>query len=445
MAEATAQTGRADSDLTFRTEELAGQKLALWGRILALAVIAVLSTILAPWPGPVFYYPLLLLFVVLGIGAYRAEKAPWRREWHRYAFVFADFALLSFALLYPNPLIPIDVPPQFSLRFGNFIYFFVLLAGLTYLYRPALVLWGGISAALSWSLGIAILASLPGAVVMSPSGEDREVLLQVLADPSFIDLGVRLQEVIVLLLTACMLTLAVSRSRSIALRQAALASERTNLARYFPRKTVDLLATRTNPLSQPREHRAAVLFADLISFTNWAQDRPAQETIGVLRQIHELLCDTVFRHDGTLDKFIGDGLMATFGTPEPTQRDAVNALTAAVEMADVFRLWKEAKKGTDAGELELAIGVHYGPIIIGDIGTSRRMEFAVLGDTVNVASRLEQANREIGCHCIVSTALVEAAEAESPTETAAALARLRRHGPITLRGRSTSTEVLMLE
>ena len=445
MAQTTAQEGRTVGNLTFRAEELAAQKMALWGRIIALAVIAVLSSILAPWPGPIFYYPLLVLFVILGIVAYHAEKAPWRREWHRYAFVFADFALLSFALLYPNPLVPIDMPPQFSLRFGNFIYFFVLLAGLTYLYRPALVLWGGVSAALCWSVGIAILASLPGAVITTPVGDDRAVLLGTLADPSFIDLGIRLQEVIVLLLTAGMLALAVSRSRSIALRQADLASERTNLARYFPRKTVDLLARRSNPLSQPREHKAAVLFADLISFTNWAEDRPAQETISVLRQVHELLADTVFRHDGTLDKFIGDGLMATFGTPEPTERDAVNALTAAVEMADVFRIWKESKQGTDAGDLELAIGVHYGTIILGDIGTSRRMEFAVLGDTVNVASRLERANREIGCHLIVSTALVEAAEAESPTETATALARLHRHGPLTLRGRSASTEVLMLE
>ncbi|MCY6382846.1 adenylate/guanylate cyclase domain-containing protein [Hoeflea prorocentri] len=445
MAQTTTQTDHGDSNPTFRTEELAAQKVALWGRMLALAVIAILSTILAPWPGPLMYYPVMVLFVLLGIGAYRAERAPWRREWHRYAFVFADFALLSFVLLYPNPLIPFDLPPQYSLRFGNFIYFFVLLAVLAYLYRPGVVLWGGVSAALSWSIGVAILASLPGAITAPPVGEDREVLLQTMADPHFIDLGVRLQEVIVLLLTAGLLALAVSRSRAIALRQAALASERTNLARYFPRKTVDLLATRTNPLSQPREHQAAVLFADLISFTNWAEDRPAQETISVLRQIHELLADTVFRHDGTLDKFIGDGLMATFGTPEPTDRDAVNALTAAVEMADVFRLWKESKQGTDAGDLELAVGVHYGTIILGDIGTSRRMEFAVLGDTVNVASRLEQANREIGCRCVVSTALVEAAEAESPAETATALARLHRHGPLILRGRSASTEVLMLE
>ncbi|MDA4846387.1 adenylate/guanylate cyclase domain-containing protein [Hoeflea poritis] len=431
------------ADMSLAAEELAAQRTALWGRVLALLMIAVLITIVTPWPGPLFYYPLLVVFVLLGFGALLAERA--RIPWLRYVFVTADFALLTFTLLYPNPLIPYDFPPQFTLRFGSFIYFFVLLAGLAYVYRPMLVLWGGVSAALSWTIGIAWLVNLPGAVVQAPTGQNREELMEAISSPYFVDLGVRLQEAIVLLITAGLLALAVSRARAIALRQASLASEKTNLSRYFPRKTVELLATKTNPLSEPREHMAAVLFADLVSFTGWAENRPARETIGVLREVHALLAETVFRHDGTLDKFIGDGLMATFGTPEASDRDAVNALAAAVEMADVFRNWKQSRAGSDAGQLELAIGVHYGPIVLGDIGSDRRMEFAVLGDTVNVASRLEQANREIGCRLIVSVALVEAAMAENPDDTKAALARLKKHGPLSLRGRSATTDVLMLQ
>ncbi len=429
--------------MSFAAEELAAQRTALWGRILALLMIAVLITILTPWPGPFFYYPLLGVFVLLGYGAYQAERA--RKAWLRYVFVTADFALLTFTLLYPNPLVPYDFPPQFTLRFGSFIYFFVLLAGLAYVYRPMLVLWGGVSAALSWAIGIAWLVNLPEAVVQAPTGQNREAMMEAIASPYYVDLGVRLQEAMVLLITAGLLALAVSRARAIALRQASLASEKTNLSRYFPRKTVELLATKTNPLSEPREHMAAVLFADLVSFTGWAENRPARETIGVLREVHALLAETVFRHDGTLDKFIGDGLMATFGTPEASERDAVNALAAAVEMADVFKEWKKSRAGSDAGTLELAIGVHYGPIVLGDIGSDRRMEFAVLGDTVNVASRLEQANREIGCRLIVSVPLVEAAMAENPVDTKAALARLKKHGPLSLRGRTATTDVLMLQ
>ncbi|MEX3011166.1 adenylate/guanylate cyclase domain-containing protein [Hoeflea sp. TYP-13] len=432
------------ADLSFEAEELAAQRTALRGRIVSLAFIALLISVLTPWPGPLFYYPLLMIFILLGWGAYVVEAAPWKRRWHPYAFVTADFALLSFTLLYPNPLLSLDLPPQFSLRFGTFIYFFVLLAGLAYLYRPALVLWGGVSAALSWAIGVWWLITRSDAVLEPPRGDSTGPYLELLANPAFIDLGIRLQEIMVLLITAGLLALAVSRARAIALRQSNLASEKTNLARYFPRKTVELLATKTNPLSRPREHKAAVLFADLVSFTTWAENRPPQETIDVLRQVHSLLAETIFRHEGTLDKFIGDGLMATFGTPEPTERDAINALTAAVEMADVFRVWRQSPAGASAQTLELAIGVHYGPIVLGDIGSNRRMEFAVLGDTVNVASRLEKANREIGCRCIISSDLVEAAGAESPAETAVAIARLEAHGPLSLRGRSAATDILTL-
>ncbi|WP_136657653.1 adenylate/guanylate cyclase domain-containing protein [Nitratireductor sp. XY-223] len=437
-------TGHSAAEMSFAAEELAAQRSALSGRVVALLVIAALISVLTPWPGPLFYYPLLVVFMLLGFGAYLAE-ARWRRGWLRYAFVTADFALLTFTLLYPNPLVPYDFPPQFALRFGTFIYFFVLLAGLAYVYRPMLVLWGGVSAAVSWAIGVGWLASLPETVIQPPTGESGDQLLGALVSPYFVDLGIRLQEIMALLITAGLLALAVNRARAIALRQADLASEKTNLSRYFPRKTVELLATKTNPLSEPREHKAAVLFADLVSFTGWAENRSPRDTIGVLREVHAMLAETVFRHDGTLDKFIGDGLMATFGTPEPSDHDAVSALAAAVEMADAFRSWKQTRAGSEAGELELAIGVHYGPIVLGDIGNDRRMEFAVLGDTVNVASRLEQANREIGCRCIVSVALVDAAMAENPTETKIALARLKKHGPLSLRGRTAKTDVLMLQ
>ena len=434
----------SSTELSFEVEELAARKTAFKGRLFALAAIAVLTTFLSPWPGFLYIYFLLLLFVALGYGSYLAAKASWKKPWHIYAFVTADFILLTFTLLYPNPLIPFDYPAPLVFRFGTFIYHFVLLAGLAYLYKPRLVLWGGISAALSWLVGVVWMMYASNAVVAEPAAGDLTALMQTLSNPFYVDMGIRMQEVIVLLITAGLLALAVQRTRSIALRQAALASERTNLARYFPRKTVDMLATRTNALSRPREHNAAVLFADIISFTAWAETRSPRETIVVLREVHQLLAETIFKHDGTLDKFIGDGLMATFGTPEPSRRDAINALSAAVEMVAAFEAWRQARKDTDAGELKLAIGVHYGPVIIGDIGVNRRLEFAVLGDTVNVASRLEKANREINCRCIVSTDLVEAARFESPEETSTAIETLQTHGPLTLRGRRRATPIFIL-
>lgn len=444
MVDGRDNTETTDTDFSFKSEELAAQKAALWGRVIALLAIAGLTSFLTPWPGPLYIYFLLTLFLLLGFAAYRVALAPWRRPWHIYAFVTADFALLAFTLIYPNPLVLTELPPQIGQRFGNFIYCFVLLAGLVYLYRPGLVVWGGISAAISWTVGILWLLNQPGAVWRVPQDADINDYVALLGNLYFVDLGVRVQEVAVFMITAGLLALAVGRARSIALRQARLASEKTNLARYFPRKTVELLANNIDALSRSREHNAAVLFTDLVSFTSWSENRPPSATISVLREVHGLLTEIVFKYDGTLDKFIGDGLLATFGTPEPSDRDATHALAAAVEMADRFEAWRAKQPPGQGGELKLAIGVHYGPVVLGDIGIERRMEYAVLGNTVNIASRLEQANRQIGSRCVVSRDLADAALLENPEDAAAAIAKLADYGPIDLRGYSTETPVLVL-
>lgn len=435
MADHTKEAGQQDPAHSLRSEELAAQKTAAIGRSAALTAIAVLVTFLSPWPGPLFTYSLLLVFAFLGWGAWLAGRAEWARPWHQYVFVFADFALLTFTLLYPNPLVPFDYPPQFALRYGSFIFFFVLLAGLAYVYQPKLVLWGGISAVVAWAAGVGLLLRLPDTVSAQPEVISVQAVLQLTAQPGFIDLGVRVQEIAVFLISASLLALAVRRSRRIALRQAALAQQRENLGRYFPRKTAQLLAERTDPFSAPREHKAAVLFADLVAFTKWSEAHSPQETIELLRQVHGLLAEVVFRHGGTLDKFTGDGLMATFGTPEPGKRDAFDALSAMVEMADSFADWSSGPAAPRQPDLGLSVGVHYGPVVIGNIGTPARLEFAVLGDTVNVASRLEGATRKAGCRCLASADLVDAAKAEAAAETDSLLQRLRHHGPVHLRGR----------
>lgn len=428
---------------SLKAEEMAAQLVAFRGRIIALAFIAVLITILTTWPGPLFPYGLLLLFLLNGFVAYRIALTHWGRPWHQYVFVSIDAALLTFTLLYPNPLLPIDLPIQFNLRNGVFIYFFVILSGLAYVYRPQLVLWCGVSVAFFWSIGIYWMMQQPGSVWQNLTYNDFDAFLKIYSAPTFVDLGVRFQEVVVFLIVAGLLALAVGRARAIALRQANLAQERANLARYFPSQTADLLASQNDPFADPREHNAAVLFADLVSFTAWSQKRSPSETIALLREVHRLLADIVFRNGGTLDKFVGDGLMATFGTPQPGERDASRALAAAIQLVDGYESWRTTSDIPDMPTL--SIGVHYGPIVMGDIGTDDRLEFAVLGDTVNVASRLESATRELKCRCLLSQDLVTTAETEDASEFQTYRNRLDKRTAITLRGRNGETGVAVVQ
>ena len=279
---------------SLRAEQRAAQLIALYGRIVALVAIALLVTPLVPWPGPLYIYVILILFALLGWSGWLVENAVWGKSWHQYGFVTADFALMSFILLYPNPMLPLDYPPQFILRYGNFIFFFVLLAGLTYAYRPRLVVWGGLSAAMCWFIGTLWLIRLPDTVLLPSDNLSLENMLNAFAEPTYIDIVIRAQEIGVLLIVAGFLALAVQRSRTVAIRQAALAREKANLARYFPDKTAELLAEKNNPFSQPREHHCAIVFADLVAFTSWSQQHTPAQTIALLREVHGVLADIIF-------------------------------------------------------------------------------------------------------------------------------------------------------
>ena len=113
-----------------------------------------------------------------------------------------------------------------------------------------------------------------------------------------------------------------------------------------------------------------------------------------------------------------------------------------IGMQDAFDAWRDKQVGRRLPQL--AIGLHYGPVVIGNIGSARRLEFAVLGDAVNVASRLEGATRTLGCRCLVSAAVVEAAESEGQGNLARFTDRLTLHGPLDLRGRDGRIDVYTL-
>ena len=232
------------------------------------------------------------------------------------------------------------------------------------------------------------------------------------------------------------------RSRGLVERQAALERERGNLARYFPPATVDRLARQDQALAQVREQDAAVLFADLVGFTRWAERHAPHEAIGLLREVHARLEEEVFRNHGTLDKFIGDGLMATFGTPDPGPRDATNALACLRSIVDDFTAWNERRRARDKAPIQIAVGVHYGSVVVGNIGTDRRLEFAVIGDTVNVASRLEALTRELNCAGLISHAVADAVREEAAGEAEALLTGFVERGEVHLKGRAQPVAVL---
>jgi adenylate cyclase len=219
------------------------------------------------------------------------------------------------------------------------------------------------------------------------------------------DAAWRNQTVLLALLTA-VLAAAVARSRNLLRQQVTDHLARASLARYFSPNVVDALASAGAGGLAARRQPVAVLFADIRGFTRLAESLGTDATIELLREFHERVTRIVFDHGGTLEKYIGDAVMATFGTPSRGVDDAGRALQCAWRLADETHRWSLERVKRGEAPVDLGLGVHYGEAVLGSIGDAQRLDYVVVGDTVNVASRLERLTRDLGVELVVSDAVV---------------------------------------
>jgi adenylate cyclase len=393
----------------FAREEFAGLRFAFRLRLVTLLAIAAWLIVSVPGVRVLYYLGLIALFILLG-GVPLLLRRYGRWGIGAIAVVaLLDAALLTYALLAPNPLVDTTWPPQITLRFHNFLYFFVFLAGAALSYSPAHVLGSGIAAAVMWSVGVYSIWSLPD-TISSVDGAltDPEGFLS----PYFVNVVTWQNEVVLMLIVAGLLAAAVWRSRRLVLRQVAAEQARSNLARYFSPNLVDQLARADRPFDDPRAQHAAVLFVDIVDFTATAENLEPERVFALLRSFHQRMCRVVFAHHGTIDKYIGDAVLATFGTPHPSPTDATNALHCAHDMLQEIERWNAKREARGASTVKVGIGIHYGPVVAGNIGDERRLEFTVIGDVVNVASRIERLTRRYDVPLIVSGDLIEAVRRE---------------------------------
>jgi adenylate cyclase len=396
-----------------------GLWLAVRARWVALAVIALTLPIMNPHWEVIYYIVSLGLFAVIGWAQLKVGKAGVSRP--ELFLMFCDLALMTFIAVVPNPWSPGGWPIEMQFRFNTFIYFFVLLATAPLAYSWRTVIAMGTWTAALWAVSVgwvwlqpethAALAERVRAAVGS------DVRMFALIDPTAVHIAARFQEIVVFLIVAVTLAVAVRRSNALLVSHAGIERERTNLARYFSPNVVEQLSKNDEPLKQVRTENVAVLFADIVGFTAYADGRSPAEVIGTLRRFHERMEREIFRHEGTLDKYLGDGLMATFGTPFPGASDAGNALRCAQTMLGAIDDLNRERRHRGEPPIRISIGLHYGQVVLGDLGLNR-LEFAVIGTTVNAASRLESLTREFGCAIIASDGLVQRARAETSSSDA---------------------------
>jgi PAS domain S-box-containing protein len=221
---------------------------------------------------------------------------------------------------------------------------------------------------------------------------------------------------------------------------------RANLARYFSPKLVETLAAKDQPLGAVRRQNLAVLFADIVGFTRLSETLEPEQVLHILREIHSWMEKAIFKWDGSIEGYIGDAVLAIFGFPESGEKDATNALSCAYELLTAAQQWNQERTDKGLSPIHIGMGMHYGPVVLGDVGTKEFVEFTVIGDTVNTASRLQQATRALHCDLVVGQELVNAVKGENEREdTGNLLEQLQKHGEFAIRGRTQAVEIWTLK
>jgi adenylate cyclase len=181
---------------------------------------------------------------------------------------------------------------------------------------------------------------------------------------------------------------------------------RSTMSRYMSKEVADQLLSAGEAELGGKEQKVTVMFSDVRRFTAIAEALGPRETVQLLNTYFTEMVDVIFQHDGILDKYLGDGIMALFGSPFVGPNDADNALSAADDMIARLKMLNARRAERNEEPLDIEIGFSTGPTVIGNIGSERRMEYTAIGDTVNLASRLEGVTKQYGARILLSEATV---------------------------------------
>lgn len=211
--------------------------------------------------------------------------------------------------------------------------------------------------------------------------------------------------------------------------------------KFVPRQFLNRIASegiknvKDFPIGKADGGFVTILFADIRGFTSLSESMTPQEVLDFLNALFHRLGEPVHRNHGFVDKFMGDSIMALFDSPDGQKDQQVhNAVRAATEMIESLENFNAEREAAGLAPVRIGIGIHTGSVIIGTVGVESRMDLTVLGDSVNVAARLEQLNKEHGTTIIVSSPTREIMVDDSPYQW-------RELGSIAIRGRSAPLDV----
>ncbi|ASP32015.1 adenylate/guanylate cyclase domain-containing protein [Labrenzia sp. VG12] len=309
-------------------------------------------------------------------------------EWYLLVSIFVDMSLLvglifSFHIQYGQH-------PTFYLKTPTLMYVFLFIGMRALRFDPRFVLTTGLVAVAGW-LGLVFYAVVADMDRMRVTRNYVEYLTG-----NNILIGAELDKTMVILAVTVILSVALYRGRSMLFEATKDHAAAMDLRRFFSPEVAASITDADTELQagEGRQRDAAILYADIRSFTSTSATLAPETVLAVLAEYQNMAVEVIVEEGGRVDKFLGDGILATFGAVQDSETYAADALRAAARLVESAAL--EQQRFLEAGwphHLEIGTAVSAGPVTVGVIGSKRRLEFTVIGDAVNRAAKLEDANK----------------------------------------------------
>ena len=350
---------------------------------------------LEPWAIGIY----LVLTVIRLIWASRARLPGWSL----FMSIVFDVALLmvliwSFHLKYCEPA-------SFYLKAPTMLYVFIFIALRALRFDFRWVLLAGLVAAAGWgALIIYVINVDPTDTMITKNYVDYLTSNSIL-------LGAEFDKIVSILVVTVILAVALRRAYGLLVRAVAEQTAAQDLSRFFAPEVAARIkgADQAITAGSGELREAAILNLDLRGFTKLAETLPPDRVMGLLAEYQSLMVPVIQKHGGSIDKFLGDDIMATFGASSPSETYAADALRACSEALEAAAAWRRdcQAKGEACPEVNAAVAT--GRILFGAVGDETRLEYTVIGDAVNLSAKLEKHNKDLGVRGLCNAAAYKAA------------------------------------
>lgn len=317
-------------------------------------------------------------------------------DWAVYSSIIFDMILLYLVIWRFHILL--DQPPSFYLKAPTLAFVFVFITLRALRFDPRFVIACGMTAILGWVVMVSYaLLGDPRGIRIATSFVDYTNSDAVLP-------AAELEKILSMALVTGIIGLALYRARVLLITSTTEAMAARRLSRFFDSSVVEDIRSGENGIlpGEGRVREAAILNVDIRGFSRLIADMPPSEAIAMLTAYQRRVVPIIQANGGIIDKFMGDGVMATFGAVRPSGTYAADALKAMEEIIGDTKLWAEDRQLSHLTPDRIGLAISAGPIIFGAVGDSDRMEVTVVGATVNLSAKLEKANKNFNSQAIVS-------------------------------------------